>query len=131
MRSRSALLPAMVALGVLAPTAAHTQHPVPPVTMRPYAAVSVAVGSAPPAIVLLAGCDSDGFCDFDHDGARLGTAIGLGAVYLANYAWSVLTGIGDAEQANVARAGAVRPTAAFTQVAGSRRVVVTLPIASF
>ncbi len=64
----------------------------------------VALGGAIP---LLATCDNDGFCDFDNDTARLSLAAALGAAYVANWAWSVVAAISDAEDYNY-RIGAAR-----------------------
>jgi len=64
---------------------------------RHLAIGAVAVGVAVPLLVT---CDNDGFCDFDNDGARLSVVAGLGAVYVANSIWSILTAISDAEDYN-------------------------------
>jgi len=69
--------------------------------------VLISVVSAGAAIALLATCENDGFCDFDHDTARLSAAAALGAAYVANWAWSVIAAIGDAEDHNY-RIGAAR-----------------------
>jgi len=63
--------------------------------------VLVGVGTAAGAIVLLATCDNDGFCDFDHDTARLSVAAALGAGYVVNAVWSVISAIHDAEDFNL------------------------------
>ena len=64
---------------------------------RHLAIGAVAVGVAVPLLVT---CDNDGFCDFDNDTARLSVVAGLGAVYLANSIWGILTAISDAEDYN-------------------------------
>jgi hypothetical protein len=69
--------------------------------------VLIGVAAVGAAVPLLITCDNDGFCDFDNDTARLSIAVGLGAVYLANSVWSVLTAISDAEDFN-ARLGSER-----------------------
>lgn len=63
--------------------------------------VLIGVGTAAGAIVLLATCDNDGFCDFDHDTARLSVAAALGAGYVVNAVWGVITAINDAEAFNM------------------------------
>jgi hypothetical protein len=62
--------------------------------------VAISVVSLGGAIALIATCDSDGFCDFDHDAARLSVAIGLVAVYVGNSVWSIITAVSDAEEFN-------------------------------
>jgi hypothetical protein len=93
--------------------------------------LAVASVSAAGAMVLLAGCDSDGSCDFHHDGARLEAAIGLGAAYLANCAWSVLTAISDAERANMSRTASRRPSVRMFRVGDASAVGVTLATVIF
>ena len=53
------------------------------------------------AIALLATCENDGFCDFDHDAARLTVTIGLGVTYVVNSVWSIITAVNDAEDFNL------------------------------
>lgn len=60
----------------------------------------VGAAAAAGVIVLVATCDSDGFCDFDHDAVRLSAAIGFGAVWLGNSIWSIITAVDDAERRN-------------------------------
>lgn len=60
----------------------------------------IGVASMGTLIPLLVTCDNDGFCDFDNDTARLSIAIGLGAVWLGNSIWSIITAVNDAEKRN-------------------------------
>jgi hypothetical protein len=60
----------------------------------------IGVGAMGAAIPLAVTCDSDGFCDFEHDAVRLSALIGLGAVWLGNSIWSIITAVNDAEQRN-------------------------------
>ena len=69
----------------------------------------IGIATLAPTIALLATCDSDGFCDFDHDAARLSLTIALAAGFVANEAWSILVAISDAEKANEAAGVSLAP----------------------
>jgi hypothetical protein len=62
--------------------------------------LAIGVAAAGVAIPLLVTCDNDGFCDFDNDTARLSVVAGLGAVWVANSIWSIITAVNDAEDYN-------------------------------
>ena len=63
--------------------------------------VLIGVGTAAGALVLLATCDSDGFCDFHNDTARLTVVSTLIAGFVANQVWGIITAIHDAEDFNL------------------------------
>ncbi len=62
--------------------------------------VVIGVAAVAAAVPLIVTCDNDGFCDFDNDTARLSVLIGLGAVWLGNSVWSIITAVNDADKRN-------------------------------